>query len=131
MTREPGARAEHEKTEREIPAPTRRAVLERDNYQCRACGTGGENRLQLHHWVYRSRGGTHDPSNLVTVCFRCHRKIHEAKLDIYLKEWRPGEWTAFCFRIELWGRERRRATHRAPRVPRVPRVPTASRPRTH
>lgn len=78
-----------------IPARTRFLVLERDNYQCQLCGTGGENRLQLHHLTYRSQGGTHDPANLVTVCFVCHQQIHLGRADLVLLEVSPGDWATF------------------------------------
>lgn len=51
-------------------------VLHRDNYQCRACGAGGENTVHVHHWKYKSRGGDDVASNLITLCFRCHDRIH-------------------------------------------------------
>lgn len=89
-----------------IPASVYSAVLERDNNQCQACGTSGENRLQLHHVEYRSRGGNHCELNLVTVCFRCHRDIHEDRLYIELCEVREGEWFAFCHRKQFWQRKR-------------------------
>lgn len=52
------------------------AVLERDNYQCRACGRGGENILHLHHWRFRSRGGGDEASNRITLCAMCHERLH-------------------------------------------------------
>ncbi len=64
----------------DIPYSVRMAVLERDLYQCQLCGTGGENRLQLHHVVYRSHGGSHERENLITLCFRCHMKVHDGLL---------------------------------------------------
>jgi hypothetical protein len=82
----------------DVPEPVRRAVLERDTYQCVACGTGGENRLQLHHLRFRSAGGGHDPTNLATVCFRCHRLIHLGVLAVALVEVWPGEFHPFCRR---------------------------------
>lgn len=72
-------------------------VLERDNNQCRSCGTSGENRLQVHHIVFRSQGGTDDPSNLVTVCWQCHNLIHAGKLSIALVLFN-GKYEAFCNR---------------------------------
>lgn len=61
----------------EIPSEVEKEVLERDNYQCRACGTSGDNKLHLHHWVYRSRGGEHIPEHLITLCAWCHRYFHD------------------------------------------------------
>jgi 5-methylcytosine-specific restriction endonuclease McrA len=88
---------EHEQYEREIPTATRSAVLERDLFQCQVCGTGGENRLQIHHVVFRSQGGTHAASNLVTLCFRCHRLVHLSVVAVSLKLVN-GVYRAFCSR---------------------------------
>lgn len=52
-------------------------VLQRDNYQCRSCGAGGMNTLHIHHIKYRSRGGDDTEDNLITLCFRCHKKLHD------------------------------------------------------
>ena len=58
----------------------RQAVYDRDEYTCQNCGrhggTGGEAALHAHHIVPKSSGGTHNKSNLKTVCAACHRAIH-------------------------------------------------------
>lgn len=53
----------------------RRAVLERDGYQCRICGRdGAEVQLHVHH-VDRDR--RHNSGrNLVTLCRGCHAQVH-------------------------------------------------------
>lgn len=79
-----------------LPERVRRAVLDRDNYQCQSCGTSGENRLQLHHLEHRSQGGRHVEDNLVTLCAKCHRLIHDGFLDIFRIEWRAFEWCFFA-----------------------------------
>lgn len=81
-----------------IPERVRREVLERDSWQCVACGVGGDNRLQLHHLVYRSQGGTHAQENLATVCFNCHEDVHAGLLEIAYLEWYPGMFGFFCRR---------------------------------
>lgn len=78
-----------------IPPSVRQAVLDRDNSQCQICGTGGDNRLQLHHLTYRSHGGRHIPENLVTVCHRCHEAVHRGDTDLLLLEISPGKWASF------------------------------------
>ena len=82
------------------PAVVQR-VLERDHYTCqvggRRCRLGGENVLQLHHVVFRSHGGGHLEENLVTVCFRCHNRIHAHEIDITL-QWDGEEYHAFVTR---------------------------------
>ena len=78
-----------------IPEKVRDEVLERDNNQCQLCGTGGENRLQLHHIEFRSQGGTHDPVNLVTLCFKCHEEVHSGKAGVGMVEISPNVFAAF------------------------------------
>ena len=47
-------------------------VLERDGYRCQnpTCGTRYD--LDVHHKRWRKDGGDDDPSNLTTLCGRCH-----------------------------------------------------------
>jgi len=52
-------------------------ILERDGWRCVKCGaTDG---LEVHHIVFRSQRpgpAVHDPSNLQTLCVRCHELAH-------------------------------------------------------
>jgi len=60
----------------DIPASSRRAVAERDGSLCRSCGRWND-ALHLHHIVYRSQERNHhDPGNLVSLCWRCHKVAH-------------------------------------------------------
>jgi 5-methylcytosine-specific restriction endonuclease McrA len=66
--------------------PTRRRIYERDNWRCvwctRAVGrlSANEHRsltfaqASIDHVVSRSRGGSNEPSNLITCCKRCNEK---------------------------------------------------------
>ena len=56
------------------------AVLARDKGRCRCCGAKG---TDLHHVLYRSRGGKDTADNLVTVCRQCHEAIHGHALKVY------------------------------------------------
>ena len=60
-----------------IPPAMRRAALERDGHTCRVRGCGATHFLEVHHLVARSKGGKHEPANLITLCSACHRLIHE------------------------------------------------------
>ena len=60
-----------------IRRSTRLAIYARDNFDCIYCqsifplaynGAG----LTLEHIIPRSKGGTHEPANLVTACGRCN-----------------------------------------------------------
>lgn len=55
-----------------IPYHVRRAVLDRDGWRCRECGSTRD--LQLDHVHPWSRGGAHDdPANLQCLCRLCNR----------------------------------------------------------
>lgn len=95
--------SQHEQLERDVPAAVRQQVLERDHYQCRSCGQAGDNRLQLHHVVFRSQGGGHAAFNLVTLCLDCHGDVHQGLLIPSYVEWRPGHWEWFFARF-VWPR---------------------------
>ena len=60
---------------RTIPASVRRAVEARDR-GCRFPGCGSRF-VDVHHVVHWARGGTHTLDNLVTLCARHHRWVHE------------------------------------------------------
>lgn len=59
-----------------IPPATRRKVLARDRFRCQREGCGHTRYLEVHHKVPRSRGGTNDEDNLVTLCSGCHGLVH-------------------------------------------------------
>ena len=60
-----------------IAPSTRLAVLERDRYHCQAPGCRHVHHLEIHHIVPRSRGGSNQQDNLITLCSGCHRIWHE------------------------------------------------------
>jgi len=60
-----------------VPPEVKAAVRQRDGFKCRFCG--GKNNLQVHHIFYRSQGGSHEPHNLIVLCFEHHRLVHSDK----------------------------------------------------
>ena len=62
----------------------REAVLHRDNYTCQCCGKKYV-RLEIHHVVFRSLGGSDDEKNLITLCEKCHKAIHDGILILTKK----------------------------------------------
>lgn len=60
----------------------RQIVLERDGYKCRICGAT-EN-LHVHHIKPYSEyeDGRTDPDNGITLCAKCHRKVHSKHGDL-------------------------------------------------
>ena len=64
-------------TEREQYLEIRSQILLRDGFRCQECGY--YKHLEVHHIIPRSKGGSDDPENLVTLCQRCHGKKHGFK----------------------------------------------------
>lgn len=58
----------------------RRRVYRRDSYQCQKCnakgGPRGDVELHAHHITPKSQGGSHELSNLETLCKSCHASAH-------------------------------------------------------
>ncbi len=64
-------------TARTIPPKLRRYIIHRDGGACTVDGCRSRYRLQPHHIRPRSQGGSHDPSNLTTLCwFHHHVVVH-------------------------------------------------------
>ncbi len=64
-----------------IPKALERAVRARDT-ECACCGASNLTWSEIHHIIPWSRGGRTDLDNLVVVCRRCHRLIHERRYDL-------------------------------------------------
>jgi len=63
-----------------IPPRIRRQILARDRHRCQYPGCGRTRFLEVHHIAPRNRGGTNDPTNLITLCSACHH-LHHARAD--------------------------------------------------
>ena len=60
---------------------TKAMVLNRDNYTCQQCkGKHKDSKLEVHHIVFRSQGGSDEESNLITLCHTCHKGLHDGKI---------------------------------------------------
>lgn len=57
-------------------ANTKAMVLNRDGYTCQCCKKK-IGRMEVHHIVYQSNGGSDEAENLITVCPKCHKEIHD------------------------------------------------------
>lgn len=60
-------------------------VRARDNYTCQHCsGKKKDDRINVHHIVFRSNGGSDEPENLITLCKTCHDALHAGKIKLKL-----------------------------------------------
>jgi len=77
-------------------------ILKRDNYTCQDCGLkceNGENdgnHLEVHHIIPRSKGGTHHPRNLKTVCDKCH---HSYTAELHRENGRGRQMEKLAIRV--------------------------------
>ncbi len=64
-----------------ISSILRKKILKRDGYICQKCGFEGESLsdLEIHHINPHFKGGDDSPSNLITLCFDCHRCAPNSK----------------------------------------------------
>ena len=64
-------------------ANTKVFVLNRDSYTCQNCkGKTKDSRLEVHHIVFRSNGGSDESENLMTLCKTCHDKVHSGVIKL-------------------------------------------------
>ena len=56
-------------------------VRERDQYKCRMCKKKNV-KLEVHHILERTNGGTNRPDNLITLCVECHKKVHSGEITL-------------------------------------------------
>lgn len=61
------------RVEQGLSEKERRKILERDNFKCQNCLS--EDKLEVHHIIPVSKGGTKKQDNLCTLCFDCHINI--------------------------------------------------------
>jgi hypothetical protein len=62
--------------ERALPVSVRNEVLNRDGWQCAFPGCTLRKMLDVHHIVFRSRGGSDDADNLICLCRTHHGLVH-------------------------------------------------------
>jgi hypothetical protein len=68
--------------QRHLTPAQRQALLRRDRYCCRTPGCPHQLWLHIHHVKWYCVGGETLPENVITLCTRCHRHVHEGKLRI-------------------------------------------------
>lgn len=70
-------------------ANAREHALVRDNYTCQCCGKRNC-RVEAHHIVFRSKNGSNDLENYITLCEDCHKAVHLSEKELKLKGKRRG-----------------------------------------
>ena len=64
-------------------ANTKAYVLTRDGYTCQHCkGKSKNQRLEVHHIIFRSQRGSDEETNLVTLCKTCHDALHAGTITL-------------------------------------------------
>lgn len=72
-------------------ANTRAYILNRDKYICQHCkGKSKNDRLEVHHIIFRSDDGGDEPENLITLCGSCHIKLHNGAIKLKVKGKKKG-----------------------------------------
>ena len=70
---------------------TKAMVLSRDGYECQHCkGRHKDSKLEVHHIIFKSQGGSDEADNLVTLCHTCHKALHDGKINPGFKGKRKG-----------------------------------------
>jgi hypothetical protein len=81
---ESGEPMRYGRASRKIPPSLRQAIIRRDGNRCAIDGCDSRNRLQVHHIIPWSQGGSTDPENLLSVCWYHHQvAIHRHDLVPY------------------------------------------------
>ena len=70
---------------------TKAMVLNRDEYKCQCCkGKHKDGKLEVHHIVFRSHGGSDEADNLITLCHTCYKALHDGKISPNFKGKKKG-----------------------------------------
>ena len=81
-------------------------VLARDGCQCQSCGKRPAG--QIHYFVPISEGGSDHPSNLITLCGRCHMLASQVPDWIIAKVWKVQLQNIVIERQMVQGRIKRK-----------------------
>lgn len=64
-------------------ANTKAFVLFRDDHTCQNCKSKTKNtKLETHHIIFKSNGGSDEQENLIVLCKNCHDKVHTGELNL-------------------------------------------------
>ena len=60
----------------------RKAVMAARRDECEICGLWTGNFAHVHHIRTRGAGGNDVPENLISLCWKCHEKVHRGLLKV-------------------------------------------------
>ena len=88
-----------------IDRDTRREVYQRDGWRCALCDS--PKYIQMHHAIPKSRGGSNEAQNLITLCSDCHALAHgtdlrETGITKAEVEQAITEYLADFYAVEVW-----------------------------
>jgi HNH endonuclease len=85
------------------------AIRERDNHKCIWCGQKADEKSPLHldHLIPHSRGGSDDPTNLVSACRWCNDTRHDMKVGEWIK-YQQAHGYKMPSAAEVYGQARRK-----------------------
>lgn len=68
----------------------RAEIFDRDNYQCRICGSSPDDgvhiRIEVHHIKPWEEGGITSPENLITLCASCHNGASKINREVLYRK---------------------------------------------
>jgi hypothetical protein len=81
---DPNLKGEDYQKSNRLDENLRLAVLLRDNFTCQYCKIK-KGELHAHHIIYVSKGGKDTLSNLITLCEKCHKGVHNGQIKLEVK----------------------------------------------
>ena len=81
------------------------AILKRDRFRCQVPGCNCRRNLHVHHIIWRSKGGSDEPWNLITLCATHHLYILHGLLTLRIEGTSPHNLT-FTFGPRSHGDEK-------------------------
>lgn len=75
-------RLRHNPDARHTTVAQKKELLRRDCYQCCVPGCSNHLWLEAHHIKFYQHRGKTVPANLLTLCSRCHKNVHDGRLMI-------------------------------------------------
>jgi len=64
---------------------TREYVLHRDGHRCQYPKCNHKDQILNVHHITSRQVGSNSPSNLITLCSSCHKKLHKSKIKLNIK----------------------------------------------